>query len=320
MILPPFRLHRPRTVSDAVGLAADLAGEGVDFVAGGTDLLQNYKNRLNAKPQVVSVLGIPGLGEVGEGGVGALATLSEVAGDARVRRSWTALAEAAGVVASPLVRNTATLGGNLLVDNRCYFFNQSAFWRTARGPCLKAEGDECLVVPQPETCWAAFSSDTGPALVALGADIRLAGPEGEREVAAADFWHHDGIARNRKAPGELVLGVSIPEAPGTRSGYEKLRWRAGFDYPALGVAAALAVADDGSVTSLSVCLGAVHTEPVVVDSASAVGSPLDESAIQDLADRAEAAAQPKRTMGIPPAYRKRMAGVFTRRLLTRLAA
>ncbi|MBI3890235.1 MAG: FAD binding domain-containing protein, partial [Candidatus Wallbacteria bacterium] len=156
MLLPRFELHRPATVREAVEIAARF-GADCDFVAGGTDLLQNYKNRLNPRPHLVSLAGLGELRELTPVRVGALVTLAELEDSAVARRTMGVVASAASKVASPLVRQTATVGGNLLVETRCFFFNQSPLWRESKGFCMKADGDVCLVVPQKEKCYATFS-------------------------------------------------------------------------------------------------------------------------------------------------------------------
>lgn len=321
MILPPFTLHRPTSLEEAVATAARHHDEGVDYIAGGTDLLQNYKNRLHPRPHLVSLLAIPGLAAITPTSIGALATLADIAASPAVAESLPAVGEAASVVASVLVRNTATLGGNLLVDTRCHFLNQSAFWRQAKGSCLKAESDDCLVVPQKETCWATSSSDLAPAVMALGATIHTLGPEGEREMPAAEFYRHDGIARHHLAPGEIITRVSFPPTAATlRSGYEKLRVRDTFDYPLLGIAAALSLAPDNTLQTLQVVLGAVSTYPQAQDAITAphLGQPLTDEAITAMAAAMSKAAEPKKNVSLSPAYRKKMVAVLSRRLLTAL--
>ncbi len=247
MILPAFELHRPTTLEEALELGARFAPD-VDYIAGGTDLLQNYKNRLNVMPPVVALEGVGELRGVDVGRIGAMERLTDVAEHPVVRERWPGLAEAISHVASPLVRNSGTIGGNLLVETRCYYFNQTHWWRTTKGSCMKAESDECLVIPQKERCWAAYSGDLAPVLLVLGASVELAEGASRRVVPLAGFYRGDGIGKNVLARGEILVAVRIPEeAAGLRAGYRKLRLRDTLDYPEMGVAAALRLDASGRI-------------------------------------------------------------------------
>ena len=320
MILPPFALHRPSTPDEAVALSAHLAEEGVRYVAGGTDLLQNLKHRIRPPAHLISLHGVEGMDRCEPGRVGALATLAQLERSKDMRDAHPGLLEAVAVVATPLIRQTATIGGNLLVDTRCHFLNQSPFWRSCVGSCLKAEGPVCRVVPGANECVAAFSSDCAPILQCLNASLSLLGPEGERTVSLRSLYRHDGILRHTLEAGEIIQEISIPPAEGLRSGYGKLRIRESWDYPLLGVAATLRLDGRQRVSSLSVSLGAIHTTPLIMDTATdpLVGSKLTDAAIASVAKRMRHAVAPKHTGGLTPGYRKRMVEVFARRLLTRL--
>ncbi|MAF26732.1 MAG: FAD binding domain-containing protein [Gemmatimonadota bacterium] len=319
MILPAFRLHRPATVDEAVRLAHDL-GPGADFLGGGTDLLQNYKNRLNAKPHVIALDAVEELRGVCGGRIGAMERLSSLERDPGLRRSVPALAEAAAKVASPVIRHAATIGGNLLADHRCFWFNQTLEWRRAGTPCMKAEGDECLVVPGTETCYAAYSGDLAPLLMVLGASLEIASASGRRTVPLSDFFQGDGISGNVLRTGELLTAVLIPEeAAGLRAGYRKLRPREAMDYPEMGVAAAVRFGSHGALREFRVATTALDVVPQFVDySAETKGRPLAE-VLDDVAGKVQAGANPRRNTTMPVAYRKRMAGVYLRRLLEDLA-
>jgi 4-hydroxybenzoyl-CoA reductase subunit beta len=327
MILPPFRLHRPRSVEEALLIAGD-CGSDFDFLAGGTDLVPNYKNRLNPRGNVIALsraaeLSAPFRRLDGGGyAVGAMARLMDLETDPDLGRRLPGLAEAISQVATPLVRRSGTIGGNLLVETRCFYFNQSHDWRASKGFCMKADGDVCLVVPQKDVCYAVYSGDTAPVLMALGASVVLAGFEGRREVALADFYRPDGIRKNVLAKGEILTELRIPaEAALARSGYMKLRLRDSFDFPEMGVAAALWT-ERGRIADLRVVVTAVSMTPVLFPE---VTEPLrGEALTAEVIDRAAAEVMsrttPVKNVFFPPAYRKRMVGVFTRRLLGRLAA
>ena len=320
MILPSFRLHRPTSIDDALTIAASCGGD-FDYVGGGTDLLPNYKNRLNPKRNVIALWRIPGLARVGSDSFGAMTRLAQLAADSGVRGRWPGLVESIEQVASPLVRQQATAGGNVLVETRCYYFNQSLDWRASKGYCMKADGDVCLVVPQKEICYAVYSGDTAAILVALDATFAIHGSAGAREVKAADFFQPDGIRKNVMQRGEILTRISIPsKAARSRSGYLKLRLRDSFDFPDAGVAAALWL-DGDVVEDLRIVVNAVSMTPLCfpVITARAIGERLSPDLIMELADAIAAATQPVRNVMFPPQYRKRMVGVLTRRLLARLA-
>ncbi len=320
MILPAFRLHQPDTVAQALEIAASCSGD-CDYLAGGTDLLPNYKNRLNPRRNVIALWRVRELRETGDRSFGAMARLSDLEADRGVRRRYPGLAAAVSQVASPLVRQQATLGGNVLVETRCYYFNQSHDWRASKGYCMKADGDVCLVVPQKEICYAIYAGDTAAVLMALDATFTLSGAAGERGVAAREFFAPDGIRKNVLLPGELITRITLPEgAERCRSGYAKLRLRDSFDFPDAGVAASLRLAG-GVVEDLHVAVSAVSMTPVMFPevTAQARGEKLDSDLIRAIADGIAARCTPVKNVMFPPQYRKRMVGLYTRRLLEQLA-
>lgn len=320
MRLPPFHLHRPTTTAEAVALAAE-HGESAQFIAGGTDLLQHFKNRIYTPAHVISLQRLPGLRAITPERIGALATLAEIEEHPAIGEHLPALAECCSVIASPIIRTTATLGGNLLVDTRCYYVNQSYEWRVHKGACLKSEGHECLVVPNPDVCYATFSADTPALLICWDATVHLIGPAGERDVPLADFYQYDGIARHVKAPAEVITHVDLPAAARQyTSGYSKLRIRDAFDYPELGIGAALRLGPGDEVQDLRIGLTAVTAIPLRLDALTAplLGQPLTDDAMAQLCATIREEHQPYRNTALPPGYRKQMLAVFTRRLLERL--
>jgi len=326
MILPPFLLHLPHSVEEALMIAGDCGGD-FDFLAGGTDLLPNYKNRLNARSHVIGLSRISELADpfhrLSDGGVaiGAMARLKEIEGDDGARRSLPGLIEAISQIATPLVRQSATLGGNLLLETRCYYFNQGYDWRASKGFCMKAEGDVCLVVPQKEICYAIYAGDSAPVLMTLGASYRLIGFDGTRDVPAADFYQPDGIRKNELRKGEILTEVRLPpEALVARSGYMKLRLRDSFDFPDMGVAASLSL-DGDRISDLRIAVTAVSMTPQLFTEVTTPlqGRVIDRALIDVVAAEIQRRSQPVRNVMFPPQYRKRMVGVYTRRLLTRLA-
>ncbi len=324
MRLPPFSYLAPRRLDDAVRLLADHGPEAM-VVAGGTDLFPNMK-RGQMEPRVlVALRGLPELaairGSAREGlAIGAGATLAAVAEHPEVVASYPALARAAGVVSTPQLRNMGTLGGNVCVDTRCNYYNQSYEWRRAIGFCLKKDGDICLVAPGSRRCWAVSSSDTAPVLWALGAEATLAGPRGERRVALPALYRDDGIAYLGKAPDEIVTELRLPPVDGWRATYWKLRRRGAFDFPVLGVAVAVRL-EAGICREARIVLGAVASAPrEAPDAARAlVGERLTPEVIARAADAAARPAKPLDNTDLVYHYRKRMTRVYVGRALRELA-
>jgi len=315
MILAPFELHRPESLEEALLLAREL-GASADFISGGTDLLQNYKNRLNTRPHLIALERLPELHGIDAHRIGAAETLTAVSEHPVVRERYPGLAEAIRRVASPLIRNSGTVGGNLLVETRCFYFNQTPFWRSTKGSCMKAESDACLVVPQKEVCYAAYSGDLAPVLQVLGASVELVSPGGARTVPLTEFYRGDGITKNDLGPGEILVSIRIPEdASRLRAGYRKLRLRDTLDYPEMGVAAAVELDGDGRIRRFRCSATAVDVVPQYRDFAAAhAGRPLAE-VIDAVAAEMEEGARPKKNTSMPVGYRKKMVRVYLRRLL-----
>lgn len=324
MRLPPFDYLPARTVEDAVKHIAD-HGPDAALVAGGTDLYPSMKRR-QAEPKVL--VGLHGIRELRgiHGGartgmaIGAMTVLDDVATHAELGRHYAALAASAGLVASPSVRRMGTIGGNICADTRCSYFDQSLAWRTALGFCLKKGGDACAVAPASARCRAVSSSDTAPALWALGARVRLVGSTGERTLPIAALYRDDGLGHVVKEPGELLTDILLPPADGWRSTYLKLRRRGSFDFPVLGVA--VAVRMEGDVTrEARIVLGAVASTPREATAAgqALIGERLTPEVIARAAEAAAVIAKPVDNTDFPPLYRKRMAGLFVRRALRKVA-
>lgn len=320
MFLPAFELHQPKTLKEAVKIAGSLGGN-FDYIAGGTDLLQNYKCQINVKKHVISLRHIPTIQRISADRIGGGALLGDLAGHKAVRRAYPSLTHTAGIVASPLIINTATLGGNLLQDTRCYHFNQTKWWRMAHGSCLKAEANICRVVPNPgNICYATYCGDIAPLLICLDASAALFGPQGEREVKVDAFFQMDGIKRFVKTKEEILSWIRVPESSRTlRAAYQKLRLRQSIDYPEIGVAAALEL-DGDRVKRLRIAATALAPVPVIYDeiTKAAIGQRWSEELIRDLSAKVMAASSPYRNTYLVPQYRKKMAGVLSRRVLRQL--
>src|SRR5207237_7232459 len=320
--LPAFEYLAPRTVGDAVKYLADRGADAM-LVAGGTDLFPNMKRGQFEPKTLVGLRGIRELSGVGGDArrgvtIGAATTLSAVAAHAELARRYPALATAAGLVSSPQLRNAGTLGGNVCVDTRCNYYNQSYEWRKAVGFCMKKDGDICLVAPGSDRCWAVSSSDTAPVLWSLGATARLVGPAGARTVPVSALYRDDGIEYLAKRPGEILTHVTLPPADGWDSVYLKLRRRGSFDFPVLGVAVAVRRERD-VVRDARVVLGAVASTPREAPAAAAVlvGERLTSDTITRAADAAAGPAKPLDNTDFTHPYRKRLVRVYVARALAR---
>jgi 4-hydroxybenzoyl-CoA reductase subunit beta len=322
--LPPFRYLAPRSVGEAVRLFAD-AGPDTMLVAGGTDLFPNMKRRQFEPATLVGLRGIAELsgvrGSAREGlAIGAGTALTAVAAHPEIARHYGAVAMAAGLVSSPQLRSMGTIGGNVCVDTRCNYYNQTHQWRKAAGFCMKKDGAICLVAPGSPRCWAVSSSDTAPAFWSLGAAVRLVGPAGERTVPLAALYRDDGIEYLAKGPGEIVTDLLLPPAGGWESAYLKLRRRGSFDFPVLGVA--VAVRRDGDlVRDARIVLGAVASLPREATAAQAAlrGERLTAEMIERAAGLAAGPARPLDNTDFTHPYRKRVTRVFVARALRRIA-
>ena len=324
MRLPPFTYLAPRTLDDAATAMAEHGAEAM-LVAGGTDLYPNMKRRQFEPTVLVGLRAIGELRSVRGGArdgvmIGACTTLSAVAAHREIAAHYPALATAAGLVSSPQLRNMGTIGGNVCVDARCNYYNQSYEWRKAVGFCMKKDGAICLVAPGSPRCWAVSSSDTAPVLWSLGARVRLHSAAGERTIPIDALFRDDGIEYLAKRPDEVLTDILLPPADGWRSAYLKLRRRGSFDFPVLGVAVALQMEGD-VVRDARLVIGAVASQPRPAPTAAAalVGERLTPELITRVADLAAGPAKPLDNTDFTHPYRKKMTRVFVRRALSSLA-
>jgi len=308
-------------------MAAAQESQDVMLVAGGTDVYPNMK-RQQYQPQ--TLIGLRQLrelhtltGQARHGlSIGAGLTLTQVSEQREIVTGYPALAVAAHLVSTPQLRNMGTLGGNLCVDTRCNYYNQTYWWREAIGFCLKRDGDTCWVAPGSSRCWAVSSSDTAPVLIALNAQVHLVGPMGERTVPVYDLYRDDGMSYLGKRHDEIVTHILLPPvAPGLVMRYVKIRRRGAFDFPILGVAVALCVDDAGLCTAARVVLGAVASAPLLASSAAAilVGQRLAPEVIEAAAQAAFQPAKPLDNTDLTLSYRKKMVRVHVARILRQLA-
>ena len=336
MRLPPFRYVAAASAREAAQLLAS-HGAGAMAVAGGTDLYPNMK-RGQFKPELlVGLRGLPQARAISANGslrLGALATLTDVETSPLVRARWPVVARAAGLVSSPPLRNTGTIGGNLCVDTRCNYYTQSEFWRASIGYCMKKPGvvagsaelpgrggEVCLVAPGSDTCWALSSSDTAPVMIALGAHVTLVGAEGERRIPVAELYGTDGIHYLAKRPDEILTEIEVPDRTGWTATYRKLRRRGSIDFPLLGVAVAVRLGAEQIVEEARIVLGGVHTTPVQARAAEQFlsGRRLDAETIETVAGIAYKSARPLDNADLSYAWRKRMVRIETARALREVA-
>jgi 4-hydroxybenzoyl-CoA reductase subunit beta len=300
-------------------------GRDAMLVAGGTDLYPNMKRRQFEPKVLVALRGINELtGVAGDAKrsfrIGPCITLTNLAEHPAIRTHFPALAKAAGLVSSPQLRNMGTIGGNVCLDTRCNYYNQTFEWRQAIGFCMKKDGDICLVAPGSPKCLAVSSSDSAPVLWSLGAQVRLVGPKGERTIPIQALYQDDGIQYLTKQPDEILVEILLPPPDGVRSTYWKLRRRGSFDFPVLGVAVALHT-DNGTVKDAKIVLGAVASQPREATDASAMlaGQRLTPELIEKVADVAARPAKPLDNTDMVYHYRKKVTRVFVKRALRELA-
>jgi len=324
--LPEFKLLRPRTLSEAVDFLAkhtqsqNGSPAAIKIVAGGTDVIPSMRQKLFEPPYVLDIRHIAdlrGIRPTPDGGaeIGALTALSTIEHSDYLRRHFPVLTEAAATVASPVLRNMGTLGGNICLDTRCLWYNQSLTWRKACGFCIKKDGDLCHVAPGGTKCWAAFSADTPPALLCLDADIEIAGSLGTRRIPLRDFYTGLGDNYRKLQPNEILTRVFLPaNSAGWRGVYRKLRIRGSIDYPLAGVAVAMK-RSNGHIEDARVALTAVNPAPVMVKGAAQAlrGKAVDESLAAAVGELAAKTAKPLTTSALTPEYRREMIRVFTKR-------
>lgn len=321
--LPAFEYHAPATADEAVALKAEYGPDAM-YVAGGTDLFPNMKRRQFEPKLLIGLQGVQGLHGITNGTgltIGAGVTLTELTNHPDVREGYPSLAKAAGLVSTPQLRNSGTIGGNLCLDTRCTYYNQSHAWRKALGFCMKKDGDTCWVALSSQKCLAVSSSDCAPVAVALGAEVHLVGPQGDRTIPAEALYRNDGMEYLEKSPDELLVSIKLPDLAGWRSSYWKLRRRGSIDFPILGVAVALNFADGGTCKSARIVLGAVSSQPLLISGAAEmlVGERITQKLVQDVAELAAKSAKPLDNTDMALSYRKKVARVYIERALTEAA-
>src|SRR5438552_5528690 len=328
--LPSFKYLQPKTLKEALAMKADAGPDGM-YVAGGTDLYPNMKRRHQEPRTVISLMAIPELKRLEGWKVGTCVTLTELSNLPTFQHSYPAVAHAAALVSTPLLRNMGTLGGNLCLDTRCNYYDQTYEWRKAIDFCMKKDGHICWVAPSSPRCWAVSSSDVAPVAVAIGAEFLLVGPQGERVIPAGRFYHNDGINYLTKQPDEILVEVRLPAPDGWDAVYHKLRRRGSFDFPVLGVAAWVkwepgrgnretGKVETGKVADARIVLGGVASWPQEIPEAAAAlrGRELGDDAIAQAAAAAYRPAKPLDNTDFDLSWRKQMTRVHVTRALEEL--
>lgn len=324
MRLPKFTYRVPKRILDAVNMAGDAGAEAM-FVAGGTDLYPNMKRRQQTPKTVISVTRLRELHQIrGDAAsgiiIGSSVSLTEICEHPAINRDYGFVADAARLISTPILRNMGTIGGNLLLDTRCNYYDQNYEWRKGINFCLKKDGDICWVAPGSPKCWAVQSSDLAPLMVAISAKVKLVTVHGERLLDAGDLYNNDGIQYLNKRPDELLTEIHLPPRNGMRAVYKKLRRRGSFDFPVLGVAAALDIVDDGTVRAAKLILGGVAPAPIEVSEAqqALLGERFDQERINAAAEACYLKARPLDNTDFLMNWRKQMARPFVQRALEAL--
>jgi len=319
--LSDFHLTRPNTIEEAV--AACTKQPGSRYVAGGTDLLVNMRRGITSPDLLVDLAGIDELSAINSDSqgvtIGAGVTIADLARNTMIAGKYCAITQAAEAIAGPGHRNMATVGGNLCLDTRCIYYNQSEWWRSANAYCLKNRGDICHVAPQGERCHAAFSGDLAPALLVLGAEIDIAGAKGRRRIPLGELYVEDGKAHLALPAGELVVAVHLP-AKALASAYTKVRLRGAIDFPLAGVAVALSVTAK-TIGTLRIALTGTNSRPFLLTGTDAfAGQTLDDKLLHAIDRAVQKQVQPMRTTLASANYRRLAATALARRLTAKLFA
>jgi len=319
--LPDFTYYRPTTVSEAVKIAADHGPEAM-YVAGGTDLYPNMKRRHQNPKVVVSLAalqdlcGISGFGQKGGATLGAMTLLSDLEHSPQLQEEYPAVARGIATISTPLLRNMGTIGGNLLLDTRCTYYNQTFEWRQSIDFCMKEAGRICWVAPGSPRCWAVQSSDSVPLLSAMGAEVTLVGKEGERRIRLDELYNDDGIRYLTKKPDELLTRVHLPQTNGWTASYRKLRRRDTFDFPVLGVGVWMQ-ARDGVIEDVRIRIGGAGSHAVHATGSEEIlrGQRIGDDLIKEAARAAYKPTRPMDNTDYETAWRKKMAPIFVERAI-----
>lgn len=323
--LHSYEYHRPASLDEALRLLGEYAGDAM-LIAGGTDLVPNMKHRLFTPGHLVALRGLRELHGIsadnGSIRLGAAESLAGVASHPVVRETLPSLAEACSEISGPQLRRMGTIGGNVCLDTRCTYYNQTFFWRQALGFCLKKDGDDCHVVKGGTRCVAAHSADAATVLMTLDASLEIAGPEGRRAVSIEQFFTSDGIWNRRMEPGEILVAIHVPRpAPGTRFSFQKLRIRNSIDFPLMNLAATCRLDADGHIDSLRMVASGMGAYPRKIGrlEEAARGNPLNDAVMDNIAHQAFRQSHPLDNIPVDKDWRRAMVPVLARRALEAMA-
>lgn len=327
MKLPKFELIQPQSVEDACSMLSENAGKAA-LLAGGTALIVGLRYRLSKPAVVIDLKGLSALlslsrNERGGLAIGSMVTLETLEKSPLVQNEYAPLAQAARLVAVPSIRHQATIGGNLCLDTRCIYYNQSEFWRSGQNPCFKLSGDICNAVEKGRRCQAVYQGDLGPVLMAMGAEVKIASADGEKVIPLAEFFTGRGERPNVLRPGEILVEVIVPPfSRGAAGAYEKLRVREGMDFPMAGAAVMVKTNGSGAIEQVKMVLGAVGPSPTEVAKAPGLleGRKLTDGLLQDLSREVLSRAHPVENLAMDADYRRKMVGVLANRALRRALA
>jgi 4-hydroxybenzoyl-CoA reductase subunit beta len=320
-VLPPSGLLRATTIEQALEWRLEFPRSRL--LGGGTDLIVNIRRGIGEDPgTLIDVNDIDEMKTIeGDGSslrIGASVKLATVAAHPLIRDHYPVLAQAAGSIAGATHRNMGTVGGNLCLDTRCIFYNQSEWWRASNGYCLKYGGNKCHVAPKSKACYATFSGDLAPALLVLDGKVEIAGRDGRRWMPLTDLYTRDGQDYLSLAEEEFVCSVSARVTPGLRSGYDKIRVRRSIEFPLAGVAVALGREGD-TLTDLQVAITGTNPWPVLLEGTEVLcGTGLDEAALEHIDALVKRQVMAMKTTFTSGYYRRRAAGVLARRLVRRM--
>jgi len=313
-------LLKPSSLGQAIAMHG--AESEPRYLAGGTDLVPNLRRNIQKAQTLIDLSHLSELRDIRVDGqrlrIGSGVALEALCEAEAVRNLAPLLVQAASLVASATHRAAATVGGNLLQDTRCYFYNQSDWWRSANEYCMKCEGDICRVAPKSDRCYACYSGDLAPALLVLEAQADILGPAGARRAPLADLFADDGMRHLRLAPGELLVSVDVPSQAGWAAGYEKMRIRSAIDFPLVGIAVALQRAGD-CITALRVACTGVNSYPGLVPGLEALAGQVPGDAFYATLDKVvRKEIQPMASTLVAAGYRRRVFSALAKRLVKRL--
>jgi 4-hydroxybenzoyl-CoA reductase subunit beta len=327
MNLPKFEFIQPHSLQEAWSVLREHHGKAA-LLAGGTALMVGLRYRLSTPAVVIGLKGLSALDYVSRnksGGlsIGSMVTLETLEKSSLVLNEYASLGRAIQLVAIPPIRHGATIGGNLCLDTRCIYYNQSEFWRSAQKACFKLGGDICHAVEKGRHCQAAYQGDLAPVLMAMGAEVKIASANGEKIIPLTEFFTGRGEKPNVLKPDEILVEVRIPASgQGAAVAYEKLRVREGMDFPMAGVAVMVKTNRSGTIEKAKVVLGAVGSSPIEVSKAAGLleGNKLTNDLLQRVPREAVDIARPVGNMAMNPRYRRKMVGVLVKRALRRALA